>query len=131
MECSCGNKEFYTQVKGTQTGLYCTKCGKWIKWLSKQEKGLYEYISASPGTSVSDIRTNYDHIISSMTVERLAELMVTTCVEDNGDYAFDGEEEYWVERYETLFITPMGERYSDLEDAIQETIKWLQQDFIE
>jgi len=25
-----------------QTGLYCSDCGKWIKWLSKEEIRLYE-----------------------------------------------------------------------------------------
>ena len=33
----CGSEEFYTKKSGTQTGLYCKKCNKWIKWLSKKE----------------------------------------------------------------------------------------------
>lgn len=33
----CGCEEFYTKESGTQTGLYCKKCNKWIKWLSKKE----------------------------------------------------------------------------------------------
>lgn len=34
-KCDC--EEFYTKESGTQTGLYCKKCNKWIKWLSKKE----------------------------------------------------------------------------------------------
>lgn len=33
----CGCEEFYIKESGTQTGLYCKKCNKWIKWLSKKE----------------------------------------------------------------------------------------------
>lgn len=37
MVCKCGCKEFFTQEKGTHKGLYCSSCGSWIKWLSKNE----------------------------------------------------------------------------------------------
>ena len=32
----------YTDQKGNNTGLYCSDCGVWIKWLSKEE---LEYLS--------------------------------------------------------------------------------------
>ena len=32
----------FTKEKGTQTGLYCGDCGKWIKWVGKDEKNLIE-----------------------------------------------------------------------------------------
>lgn len=38
IKCKCGSKVFATMKKGTQTGLYCATCGKWIKWLSKDDK---------------------------------------------------------------------------------------------
>lgn len=38
----CGSCEMYIQENGTQTGLYCSNCGKWIKWLGKEEKRLAE-----------------------------------------------------------------------------------------
>lgn len=35
-ECKhCGSKDTYTKEKGPHLGLYCSKCKKWIKWLSK------------------------------------------------------------------------------------------------
>lgn len=37
-KCKCGNNTFAILKKGTQTGLYCATCGKWIKWLSKDDK---------------------------------------------------------------------------------------------
>ena len=33
MVCKCGGKEFFTEEHGNQTGLYCSACGKWQKWL--------------------------------------------------------------------------------------------------
>ena len=34
----CGSIDVFTKEKGTQTGLYCGDCGKWIKWVGKDEK---------------------------------------------------------------------------------------------
>lgn len=37
MVCKCGGKGFFTEEHGNQTGLYCSACGKWQKWLKKDE----------------------------------------------------------------------------------------------
>lgn len=41
MVCKCGSKEFFTEEHGNQTGLYCSACGKWQKWLKKDEIRLF------------------------------------------------------------------------------------------
>ena len=33
----CGGETFETREKGTQTGLYCSTCYTWQKWLNKAE----------------------------------------------------------------------------------------------
>ena len=38
----CGSIDVFTKEKGAQTGLYCGDCGKWIKWVGKDEKNLIE-----------------------------------------------------------------------------------------
>jgi len=38
----CGSVELFIKENGTQTGLYCTDCGKWVKWLNKSENMLAE-----------------------------------------------------------------------------------------
>lgn len=43
MVCKCGGKEFFTEEHGTQTGLYCYACGKWQKWLKKDEIRLFNH----------------------------------------------------------------------------------------
>lgn len=36
--CKCGCNDFFSD-KGNQS-LYCTKCGKWFKWVDKDEQNL-------------------------------------------------------------------------------------------
>lgn len=36
----CGSVDVFIEENENQTGLYCGDCGKWIKWLSKDEKRL-------------------------------------------------------------------------------------------
>ncbi|MCH5315458.1 MAG: hypothetical protein J1E81_06060 [Eubacterium sp.] len=36
--CKCGAvNEVELRTKGAQIGLYCKKCGNWIKWVTKEE----------------------------------------------------------------------------------------------
>lgn len=39
----CGSLDLFTEVKGNNTGLYCSDCGAWIKWISKDELRAFEY----------------------------------------------------------------------------------------
>ncbi len=39
-KCKCGNNDFICKSKGNNIGLYCNYCGKWYKWLNKNEKNL-------------------------------------------------------------------------------------------
>lgn len=39
-ECKCGSTDVFTEQSGNNTGLYCGDCGKWIKWLNKDELRL-------------------------------------------------------------------------------------------
>jgi uncharacterized Zn finger protein len=39
----CSSKKLFIQSQGSQTGLYCQSCGKWIKWMSKEEIRIFEY----------------------------------------------------------------------------------------
>lgn len=39
----CGIVDGVIEEKGTQVGLYCDKCGRWIKWLSKDEVRLFKH----------------------------------------------------------------------------------------
>ena len=38
--CKCGNDIFFMSGNNNQIGIYCSKCGKWLKWADKDEKNL-------------------------------------------------------------------------------------------
>lgn len=64
----CGIVKGFIEEKGNQTGLYCNKCGKWIKWLTKDEKRLFAHNYKSKMTNADRIR--------SMTDEELADFII-------------------------------------------------------
>lgn len=39
----CGSISLHTEVKGSNTGLYCDDCGAWVKWLGKDELRAFEH----------------------------------------------------------------------------------------
>lgn len=40
-KCNCEN--MYTEKQGNNTGLYCSNCGKWQRWLGKDELRAFEH----------------------------------------------------------------------------------------
>lgn len=50
-ECpKCQSKDLFTKKEGNATGLYCGDCGKWIKWVGKEELRLVErFIESQKG----------------------------------------------------------------------------------
>ena len=39
-KCKCGHDSFFFLSKGNAVGIYCKKCGKWLKWADKNERNL-------------------------------------------------------------------------------------------
>lgn len=33
----CNSSNLFVSIQGTRKGLYCGECGKWQKWINKQE----------------------------------------------------------------------------------------------
>lgn len=42
----CGSVDMRIESKGSQTGLYCCDCGKWSKWLTKDEISAFNFIKS-------------------------------------------------------------------------------------
>ena len=38
--CKCGHNDFFFADKGNQKGIYCSYCGRWLKWADKDEQNL-------------------------------------------------------------------------------------------
>lgn len=43
IKSKCCDLNCFIQEKGNNTGLYCSKCGKWQKWLNKDEINLFNH----------------------------------------------------------------------------------------
>lgn len=39
-KCKCEHDDFFFADKGNQKGIYCSYCGKWLKWADKDEQNL-------------------------------------------------------------------------------------------
>ena len=39
-KCKCDHNDFFFADKGSQKGIYCSYCGKWLKWADKDEQNL-------------------------------------------------------------------------------------------
>ena len=46
----CGGSNLHIEIKGNNTGLYCSDCGAWIKWLGKDEIRAFENMKAQNAT---------------------------------------------------------------------------------
>ena len=51
-KCKCGHNDFFFADKGSQKGIYCSYCGKWVKWADKDEQNLA--MKQEPKTDVLD-----------------------------------------------------------------------------
>lgn len=42
----CGGDDFIALSKGNQIGAYCSYCGRWLKWLSKNDAKCFRTANA-------------------------------------------------------------------------------------
>lgn len=49
----CGSVSLHTEIKGSNTGLYCDDCGAWIKWLGKDELRAFEHSQKTKNNDIS------------------------------------------------------------------------------
>ena len=59
---------------------------------------------------------------------RLAKALIITTMVDDGDYSYDGEDEYWVYNYVEQYESPSGRTYADYDydECLKETVEWLE-----
>lgn len=76
-QCKCGSLDFFMEKQGNNTGLYCSMCGKWQKWMNKDEIRVFEY-NHKPKARNTIKQTNAERI-RNMSDEELAELFAEKC----------------------------------------------------
>lgn len=42
---NCSSEDLFVEIQGngSRRGLYCGNCGKWLKWITKQELQVYKF----------------------------------------------------------------------------------------
>lgn len=39
----CNSSNLFVEIQGNRKGLYCGECGKWQKWITKQELKIAKF----------------------------------------------------------------------------------------
>ena len=39
----CSSTDLFIEIQGNRRGLYCKNCGKWQKWITKQELQIAKF----------------------------------------------------------------------------------------
>lgn len=52
---NCGSDDLKFLERGTQLGIYCAKCGRYVKWAGKDERNLYEMSKPDASTDTAEI----------------------------------------------------------------------------
>ena len=50
----CGSIDLFMKESGNNIGLYCSDCGAWIKWLSKDEQRAFNHRQKQESTNISE-----------------------------------------------------------------------------
>jgi len=86
----CGSMDLFIKSNGSQTGLYCNVCGKWIKWVSKSELPLVEKFIEEQKKDISIAYSTNIQMIAKYPEMQLDELF-TNWSQDVNPYAFEEE----------------------------------------
>ena len=79
-KCKCGHNNFFFADKGSQKGIYCSYCGKWLKWADKDEQNLAmkqepildKMRAEIESINLNEVATNYEDRFYGFQQETLA-----------------------------------------------------------
>lgn len=57
----CGCSQLFIEIQGTRRGLYCGNCGKWQKWITKEEL----QVAKVKGLLILDLNKNIENSVSN------------------------------------------------------------------
>lgn len=94
----CNSEDVYIKESGTQKGLYCGDCGKWIQWLGKADLRLAERLIESNKHKIKECKyceeskslfwcqdTN-EHFIREVYLELDGSMTVTSNIENLNEW---------------------------------------------
>ena len=104
-QCKCGCDNMFIEKKGNNTGLYCSKCGKWIKWLNKNELRAFEHEQKEKEISKT-IDNNLNNVYSNTNIN-INNLNIVNNLNDFIDFLKDGNQ--YEMKAEYLLPTVIGD----------------------
>lgn len=57
----CGCSQLFIEIQGTRRGLYCSSCGQWQKWITKEEL----QVAKAKGLLILDLNRNIDNTVNN------------------------------------------------------------------
>lgn len=94
IECrNCKSKNLFVEIEETRRGLYCGDCGKWQKWITKQELRVCELNNIKTKDIKDKIIQNYKENYKEQLVnksekeemrENILKYLIITITEGNG-----------------------------------------------
>lgn len=70
MKCKCGNESFFIKENGTHIGLYCDKCGKWVKWATRDEVRAYQYNKSNKQNNADESGVRTVKIMCTLKIDK-------------------------------------------------------------
>lgn len=86
----CGSMDVFIKQNGGQTGLYCSDCGSWIKWVGKSELPMVERFIEEQKKDVPITYSTNTQVIAKYPQMQLDELF-TNWSKNVNPYAFEEE----------------------------------------
>lgn len=119
--CKCGHYDFFFADKGQQKGIYCSYCGKWLKWADKDEQNLIMKKVNMIGKGLPLQDGGWIPVIEGLPKDREKILFSTKTdnvfegrfFDDHSDcqwYAFD--DEGFVQNYDVIAWMPLPKPYN-------------------
>lgn len=100
-KCSkCGNENMFTEKHGNNVGLYCSECGKWQRWLGKDELRAFEHSMRAATKEERESVNRYIESISEPTGNTF-----TTTIKERLDRFVDAIDEAIDVEYEKMPIS--------------------------
>ena len=86
----CGCEDMFVKKSGNQSGLYCSSCGKWYKWLSKNELNVIENLDSE---SIENGRVTYNNNAIGYTISESHSSMPLN-INENGNVYIENKSVY-------------------------------------
>lgn len=81
----CNGSKMFTEKHGNNVGLYCESCGKWQRWLGKDELRAFEHANKSRGLRATAKLYDEAFVNNPIDNESISDCLVIGFVKHKGE----------------------------------------------